>query len=763
MFQNLSWRDLNYEIKKKPILTQVSGEVSRGRLCAIMGPSGSGKTSLLNILSGRNRDIGIYAGSIYVNGIQIDPRKFRTNIAYVMQDDALFGTQTPREAITFSATLRLPPSTTQKQRTAIVNEVICTLGLESCADTYIGTKFIKGISGGEKKRTSIATELVSDPSILVLDEPTSGLDSYSAYNVVKTLQNLSASGKTIVTTIHQPSSEVFALFDDVILLANGRMIYKGPRDEITAHFQYNGYTCGPNMNPADFVMFKIQNPEIAERLMDSYRSHYFSNSQLQLRVDTDAVWNNRDNHQDIFITNSFSDTSTEIDEENGDYDNYVNDYDYDPDNHHLHDNTHQKVSITNLLNEPQPIMRQKNRRGKKFFTFSHRGFLDRICKKKTMVDDVIFPSSEHTYQYRYEDSLIKERNEHKHEHKHVHKNEHKDEHEHVHEHNDGYKQIWNDNVYSKPNRSSCCIQWRELVKREYMGVWRDKMALVARFGSTIFLNAVIGMVFYGSARWDTSVNDKPITYTYMTEWIQNHFGALVQVGIGGMFAISQPVVLTFPQERPIFLREYALGMYSSVPYFVSKVMIEIPMAFLQSCVIFLTTYYLIGFQGEFIYLVSTLTLFGLCASSISMIIGSVSSNVEVAFQLVPLLTVPQLLFSGFFISINKIPEFIRWLQYVCALKYGINLLMISEFETIPDGFPSNQTKLYNEFVIGCPEPVSITEFYCPNNVTPDTHALFPKNNVETNHEWIYVGILGGVFTLLRVVSCIILSSKAYFS
>ena len=749
MFHNLSWRDLNYEIKNKSILTQVSGDVTRGRLCAIMGPSGSGKTSLLNILSGRNRDIGIYAGSIFVNGIRIDPRKFRTNIAYVMQDDALFGTQTPREAITFSATLRLPPSTSRKQRNAIVDEVIRTLGLESCADTYIGTKFIKGLSGGEKKRTSIATELVSDPSILVLDEPTSGLDSYSAYNVVKTLKKLCASGKTILTTIHQPSSEVFELFDDVILLASGCMIYKGPRDEIVNHFQTQGYICGSNMNPADFVMFKIQNPEIAERLMNGYHSQSYSDTNLY--IDTLNVLHHKEIHKDILITSSLSDTSTEVDNDDEEdekderYENEIETYlPYDADIENASD-----VSITNLLNEPQPIMRQKNRRGKKFFTFSHRKFMDRICKKKQQIDDVVFPLSEQDtdYHYVYDGSII-------------------DGQQYaidLYSDDDEREDIMKSSIYTNPSKSSCCVQWRELIKREYRGVWRDKMALVARFGSTIFLNAIISMVFYGSARWDTSINDKPITYTYMTEWIQNHFGALVQVGIGGMFAISQPVVLTFPQERPIFLREYALGMYSSIPYFVSKVMIEIPIAFLQSCVIFLTTYFMVGFQGNFLYLVSTLTLFGLCASSISMIIGSVSSNVEVAFQLTPLLTIPQLLFSGFFISINKIPEFIRWLQYVCALKYGINLLMISEFDTIPDGFPSNQTALYNEFIIGCPEPVSSTEFYCPNNVTPDAHALFPKNNVDTNHEWVYVGILGGVFALLRIVSCVVLSSKAYFS
>lgn len=707
MFQTLSWKDVNYEIKRKTILKDVSGEAHNGRLCAIMGPSGSGKTTLLNILSGRNRDIGTMVGTISINQIPIQPRKFRTNMAYVMQEDALFGTQTPREAISFSATLRLPSSLTKTDKSKLVNEVIHTLGLEKCADTYIGTKFIKGISGGEKKRTSIATELVSDPGILILDEPTSGLDSYSAYIVVNTLRNLCMSGKMVISTIHQPSSEVFSLFDDVILLAKGQMIYNGARKDMLNYFDYYGYACGLNTNPADYFMFQVQNDHVADRLIGCFRNEYFS--QDNLRVVTDMY---EDTMGDILVSSSHSDTSTEIDQEP------------DQDQDKLLDN--EDVFVTQMFDEPQPIQREKNRKGSKLFNFMKRN----------------------TESYQKEPLLWKD----------VLGDGHGDNVE------DGYDNMIHETLYPSRQGASCCVEFRELVYREYKGVWRDKMALVARFGSTIFLNAIISMVFYGTASWDESINDKgPITYSYMTEWVQNHFGSLIQVGIGGMFAISQPVVLTFPQERPIFLREYALGMYSSIPYFISKLMVEIPMAFIQSCVIFLSTYFFIGFQGNFLYLASTLTLFGLCASSISMLIGAVSANVEVAFQLTPLLTVPQLLFSGFFISINKIPTFIRWVQYICALKYGINLLMISEFDKLPVGFPSNQSALYYEFMIGCPEPSSKTEFYCPDQITPDEHALFPKNNVDTKDEWIYVGILGGVFAVLRIVSCIVLSSKAYFS
>ena len=166
-----------------------------------------------------------------------------------LQEDALFATQTPREAITFSARLRLPASTSKSSITDLVEGMITSLGLEKCANTLIGDKMIPGapgrpppprpslsgdaagISGGEKKRTAIGVELIGDPGILFLDEPTSGLDSYAAFQVVKILKSLAGNGRTVITTIHQPSSEVFEMFDDTMLLADGRIVYNDRCDD----------------------------------------------------------------------------------------------------------------------------------------------------------------------------------------------------------------------------------------------------------------------------------------------------------------------------------------------------------------------------------------------------------------------------------------------------------------------------------------------------------------------------------------------------
>lgn len=137
------------------------------------------------------------------------------------------GTLTPRETITYSAHLRLPTSMTKEEVNDIVEGTIMEMGLGDCADRLVGNWQVRGISGGEKKRLSIALEILVRPRILFLDEPTTGLDSASAFFVVQALKNISRDGRTVISSIHQPSSEVFALFDDLFLLSGGEAVYFG--------------------------------------------------------------------------------------------------------------------------------------------------------------------------------------------------------------------------------------------------------------------------------------------------------------------------------------------------------------------------------------------------------------------------------------------------------------------------------------------------------------------------------------------------------
>ncbi|KAI9333965.1 P-loop containing nucleoside triphosphate hydrolase protein [Obelidium mucronatum] len=226
-----------------------------------MGASGAGKTSFLNLLAGEAK-IGTMTGEIKVNSVPIHGTQMKEISGFVFQDDVILPTMTVTEAITMSATLRLPSSVSPEERVKRVNHIIEELGLNNCKDTVIGDVHIKGVSGGERKRCAMAMEMVTNPQVLFLDEPTSGLDTFTAFSVIQSLRDIAhQDARTVVATIHQPSSEIFHLFDDLLLLADGRIMYQGPAHDAIDYFRKLGYPCPKTSNPADFFFYHIVNNE----------------------------------------------------------------------------------------------------------------------------------------------------------------------------------------------------------------------------------------------------------------------------------------------------------------------------------------------------------------------------------------------------------------------------------------------------------------------------------------------------------------------
>ncbi|CAE7759180.1 ABCG2 [Symbiodinium sp. CCMP2456] len=554
---SMEWTDLTFTIGSHQILSNITGMIQPGKLTGVFGPSGSGKTTLLNILAGRqNTKAGgmSLSGQITTGGVPVDPVSFRSNIAYVMQDDSLLPFETPRECLYFSACLRLPRSVTEEQRQEFVQSLLNTLHLERCSTTIVGSALVKGISGGERKRTSVGIELITNPRMLFLDEPLSGLDSYAAYTLVIALKELAEANVPVLCTVHQPSSEIFAKFDDVIILHGGEVTYHGPAEHIATHFDVLGYPCPSNFNPADHVMFLLQK-EMPEKLQN-----------------IKTAW--------------------------------------------LDSGTFKKMheQITNFRG-------QGNAR----------------------------PSS----------------------------------------------------VLPEQTGASFCQQLAMLLVRETRGTIRNKGVLFARLGMSLFLACMYGWLFSGSAaqgdnNHSTEKNCVPNNFSYagcQSDW-QAHFGTIVSLSIMAMMGAAQPVLLQFPQERPVFLREYAAHQslcckevwfrYGVVPYFISKTIVEMPVVLLAQIVTFLVTYWWMGLHGSVLLLVLVSWGLGVTSSSLALLVGCGVSTAQKAIQLAPLTLIPQMLFSGLFVPVAKIPLSLRWVRYLCPLKYAINLMTIVEFSYVKE-------------------------------------------------------------------------------
>ncbi|KAG1821574.1 uncharacterized protein BJ212DRAFT_1332107 [Suillus subaureus] len=266
---SLHFSNISYSLGNRMILDKISGAVKPGQVMAIMGASGAGKSTFLDILA-RKRKMGQVSGTTLVNGREVADTEFKKVVGFVDQEDTLMSTLTVYETVLYSALLRLPREMSLEAKKYRTLETMNELGILGIKDSRIGDSGRRSISGGEKRRVSIACELVTSPSILFLDEPTSGLDSYNAFNVVESLVTLARDyNRTVVFTIHQPRSNIVALFDHLVLLAQGKMVYSGEFAKCQEYFASIDQPCPPGFNIADYLIDLTVHAGLEPRSPDS--------------------------------------------------------------------------------------------------------------------------------------------------------------------------------------------------------------------------------------------------------------------------------------------------------------------------------------------------------------------------------------------------------------------------------------------------------------------------------------------------------------
>ena len=262
---------------EKDILRGVSSKIAKGSMTAIVGPSGSGKTTLINYLAGRQNESQMFRSycRYYINGSKIENvNYFKNIIGYVLQEDIMEHSFTPRELLSFYARMRGIKNVEER-----VGDVLALMSLEHCADTIVGNAYQRGLSGGERKRTNIAIELISDPNLLFLDEPTTGLDSFTALEVMRNLAELKTRGITIISTIHSPSKEVLDLFDQVIMLVDGSLVYDGKPSNMEKRLNLLGMKVPWDMEPIEYFM-KIIDKDILKIQFETAKRDIGSNGEI---------------------------------------------------------------------------------------------------------------------------------------------------------------------------------------------------------------------------------------------------------------------------------------------------------------------------------------------------------------------------------------------------------------------------------------------------------------------------------------------------
>ncbi|MCH84892.1 ABC transporter G family member 31-like, partial [Trifolium medium] len=293
-FHNVNYYvDMPQEIRKQGVtetrlklLSNVSGVFAPGVLTALMGSSGAGKTTLMDVLAGRKTG-GYIEGDIKISGYPKVQHTFARIAGYVEQNDIHSPQMTVQESLWFSASLRLPKEVSNDKKQEFVEQVMKLVELDSLRHAIVGMAGTSGLSTEQRKRLTIAVELVANPSIIFMDEPTSGLDARAAAIVMRTVRNTVDTGRTVVCTIHQPSIDIFEAFDELLLMKRGGQVIYGGKignqsNVMINYFQsINGISpISSGYNPATW-MLEVTTPAIEEKIGVDFTDVYENSEQFR--------------------------------------------------------------------------------------------------------------------------------------------------------------------------------------------------------------------------------------------------------------------------------------------------------------------------------------------------------------------------------------------------------------------------------------------------------------------------------------------------
>jgi ABC-type multidrug transport system ATPase subunit/ABC-type multidrug transport system permease subunit len=650
---SLYFNEVSYALNGKQILDNISGVAHPGELMAVMGASGAGKTTFLDILARKNKR-GRASGNFYVNGEKVDDTEYKNVVGFVDQEDTMLSTLTVHETILNSALLRLPRGMSRTSKEQRVWDVEKQLGIYHIRDSLIGSEEGKGrgISGGEKRRVGIACELVTSPSILFLDEPTSGLDAYNAFNVIECLVTLAKKYKrTVIFTIHQPRSNIVALFDRLVLLAQGKTVYSGPFASCQDYFDRIGYSCPPGFNIADYLVDLTMHVGGFEEYDDGTLNadavslgpssttavksiaSISGNSTAEESVGTepsssrpkpkrkDSVKSRQE--RELFtrrkdtITTIDTAASSDVEEEIGAY------------------KLQKQPAPPNIHIEEAHDLPPSVRSGTDLDTL-HQAYNESDIAANT--HDEILQALEHAQNANGQNGNTGEGS-----------------------------NIYVGGIGKGYARVSYLRQFIILSDRTWKNLYRNPLLMLTHYAIAILLAVLSGFLFYG--------------LTDDIKGFQNRLGLFFF--LLALFGFSTLTSLNvFAAERLLFVRERANGYYAPITYFAAKVLFDIiPLRIIPPIIMGSIIYPMTGLIADaphFFTFMLVLVLFNMAAAAICLFIGIVCKDGSVANLIGSLVMLFSLLFAGLLLNHDAIPVAAQWLQSLSIFHYGFESLIVNE-------------------------------------------------------------------------------------
>lgn len=586
---DLAFSDLTYTVRQnktsKVILKAVSGQIRSGELTAIMGPSGAGKSTLLNILTGY-KTTGM-EGSIMMNESERNLSQFRKLSAYIMQDNQLHANLTVDEAMVVAAKLKIGDKSSMEKE-EIINEILDTLGLLDHRKTMTS-----GLSGGQKKRLSIALELVSNPPIMFFDEPTSGLDSSSCFQCISLLKTLARGGRTIICTIHQPSARLFEMFDQLYTLADGQCVYQGSTKQLVPFLATLGLQCPSYHNPASFII-EVACGEYGDNTHKLVNA--IANGQNDIRdgkpfpeMKVPALNNTPKSNAEVLNSTLLSNLLAKNEVSNEPTEKYgFKEYAKQP-----------------LFEKNNVLQNAVNNIAKEAESASGAG-REKVSNAETPFLESSLPNL--AVQKRYGNSEFN--------------------------------------------------QFFIILKRTLLFSRRDWTLMYLRLFAHILVGFLIGGLYYDIG------ND--------ASKVLSNLGFLFFNMLFLMYTAMTITILSFPLEMPVLLKENFNRWYSLRSYYLAITVSDMPFQTIF-CVIYVAIVYFMTSQpmdpARFGMFLAACLLVAFVAQSVGLVVGA-AMNVQNGVFLAPVMSVPFLLFSGFFVSFDAIPIYLRWITYLSYIRYG---------------------------------------------------------------------------------------------